>query len=169
MGVHGVYGLVRNDNRGEFFLELEAVAFRWSVPWCVGRDYNMMRWPTERVGSSRELGCMRRFCSFIDEMQLINMLLQGGSFTWSNGLSLSRIDRFAIRRNIFRMLFKFGCLVQCLIIGLFYSIVGGSAVAQLFSVLRTCGCIRRVSWRWFGGGGTLLHLQGRLVACWCRS
>ncbi|CAL5401981.1 unnamed protein product [Camellia sinensis] len=39
---------------------------------------------------------MRAFCSFIDDLQLVDLPIQGDSITWSNGRSLSRIDRFLV-------------------------------------------------------------------------
>ncbi|GMP90069.1 hypothetical protein CsSME_00041362 [Camellia sinensis var. sinensis] len=38
---------------------------------CGGGDFNMVRWPVERMSSSRVKGSMRAFCSFIDEMNLL--------------------------------------------------------------------------------------------------
>lgn len=37
---------------------------------------------------------MRAFCTFIDTMNLVDLPLHGGSFTWSNGQQMSRIDSF---------------------------------------------------------------------------
>lgn len=94
----GVYGPVCRVDRGEFLSELEVVAFRWSEPWCMGGDFNMMRWLSKRVGSSWESGSMWSFCSFIDELYLIDLSLQRERVTWSNGQSLSRIDLFLISK-----------------------------------------------------------------------
>ena len=48
-----VYGPVLGFERGDFYEELENVAFRWQRPWCVCGDFNAVRFPFERTGSHR--------------------------------------------------------------------------------------------------------------------
>ena len=33
----------------------------WSVPWCVGGDFNVVRFPSERLGSNSFTAAMRSF------------------------------------------------------------------------------------------------------------
>ena len=90
----GVYGPNRAVERSLMWEELAGVAAWWEVPWCVGGDFNVARYPTERVGSADFSPAMREFSNFIFSMGLIDLPMEGGSFTWSNARSRSRIDRF---------------------------------------------------------------------------
>lgn len=31
--------------------ELSGLIGRWDVPWCVGADFNVIRFPTDRLGA----------------------------------------------------------------------------------------------------------------------
>ena len=60
-------------------------------------DFNVVRFPSERSGSTSFTAAMREFSSFISEQGLIDISLQGGFFTWSNSrevVSKARQDRF---------------------------------------------------------------------------
>ena len=63
----------------------------------MGGDFNVVRFPSERLGSNSFTTAMREFSNFISEQGLIDLPLQGGSFTWSNSrevVSKARLDRF---------------------------------------------------------------------------
>ena len=63
----------------------------------MGGDFNVVRFPSERLGSNSFTTAMREFSNFISEQGLIDLPLQGGSFTWSNSrevASKARLDRF---------------------------------------------------------------------------
>ena len=69
----------------------------WSVPWCVSGDFNVVRFPSERLGSNSFTAAMREFSNFISKQGLIDLPLQGGTFSWSNSrevASKARLDRF---------------------------------------------------------------------------
>ena len=44
-----------------------------------------MRYPSERTNCDRLTGAMLEFSSFIEEMEMVDPLLCGGSFTWRKG------------------------------------------------------------------------------------
>ncbi|KAK4582883.1 hypothetical protein RGQ29_025877 [Quercus rubra] len=75
--------------------KIEEVVGRFSlvsVPW----------FPSERLGSNSFTTAMREFSNFISEQGLIDLPLQGGSFTWSNSrevASKARLDRFLFSAN----------------------------------------------------------------------
>ena len=62
-----VYG--PNLRRGNRFLweELYGLNSWWSVPWCVGGDFNVVRFPSERLGSNSFIATVQEFSNFILE------------------------------------------------------------------------------------------------------
>ena len=56
----------------------------------------MVRSPEEKWGEHGVSGAMRVFNDVINELQLVDWPMLGGSITWSNGASASRIDRFLV-------------------------------------------------------------------------
>jgi hypothetical protein len=90
----GVYGPNRAVERSLMWEELAGIASWWEVPWCVGGDFNIVRYPSERVGATDFSPSMREFTDFIFSMGLLDLPMDGGNFTWSNARSRSRLDRF---------------------------------------------------------------------------
>ena len=93
----GVYGPNCDRDRGPFWEELSGVCSWWDVPWCVGGDFNVVRFPSERSGSTSFTSAMHRLLAFISELSLIDLPLVRGNFTCSNSreiASRSRLDRF---------------------------------------------------------------------------
>ena len=60
----------------------------------MGGDFNIIRFPSERLGAGRFTRCMYDFSNFISHHGLMDIPLEGGLFSWSNSSSASRIDRF---------------------------------------------------------------------------
>jgi exonuclease III len=93
----GVYGPNVDRERGLLWDELAGIRSWWGVPWVVGGDFNVVRFPSERFGSVGFSPAMHDFSDFIFANGLIDIPLSGGNFTWSNNrevASMSRIDRF---------------------------------------------------------------------------
>ena len=60
-------------------------------------DFNVVRFPSERLGSNSFIVAMQEFSNFILEQGVIDLPLQGGIFTWSKSrevASKARLDRF---------------------------------------------------------------------------
>ena len=93
-GFSGVYGPQSNTARRLMWEELSGVNAWWDVPCCVGGDFNTVRYPTEKGGLDHFTSGMQDFSDFIFSMGLVDLPLEGGSITWSNTRSKSRIDRF---------------------------------------------------------------------------
>ena len=62
----------------------------------------MIRFPNECRRGGRVSPSMRRFSEVIDDLDLRDLPLQGGPFTWSGGLNnqaMSRLDRFLVSED----------------------------------------------------------------------
>ena len=93
----GVYGPQVDGERGFLWDELASINSWWGVPWCVGGDFNVVRFPSKRSQAASFSSAMVGFFDFISNLGLLDPSLEGGSFTWSNNRenpSMSRIDRF---------------------------------------------------------------------------
>ena len=91
-----VYGPHSDEGRRGLWEELVGARQCLTGPWCVVGDFNVIRFPSERLGCSRFSPGMHLFSDWIDHQNLVDLPLMGGQFTWSSSLtpsSMSRIDR----------------------------------------------------------------------------
>ena len=72
----------------------------WDVPWIVGGDFNIVRYPSERVGAVHITTPMQDFTDFIFSNGLMDIPMAGGRYTWSSNNSRSRLDRFLFSPNV---------------------------------------------------------------------
>lgn len=94
-----LYGPNSSEKRKEFWNELDMIRRRWNGPWCIGGDWNIIRFPSEKLGGTRISADMRLFSDWINPHSLVDLQLKGASFTWSNHQSnpaMSRLDRFLV-------------------------------------------------------------------------
>ena len=66
----GVYGPCLVGSRESLREELGALKGLWGRPWCVGGDFNVLRFPYERSRKGRLSQAMRRFSQVIDDLDL---------------------------------------------------------------------------------------------------
>ena len=95
----GVYGPNLDNERGFLWEELAGLISWWDAPWCIGGDFNVVRFPSEKSGMAVFSPAMNDFSDFISELGLLDLPLEGGLFTWSNNREFpakSRIDRFLV-------------------------------------------------------------------------
>ena len=111
----------------------------------MGGDFNAIQLPSERLRANNFTQGMHNFSDFISFNGLLDIPLEGGSFTWSNSLSSSRIVRFLFssewekhypnihQKRLGRFLSDHFPIHQKRVVGLF--------------VLRTCGFKWMTLWR----------------------
>ena len=88
----GVYGPLLKKEMEDFWAELGAVRALWSDLWCVAGDFNVVRFPIKSSRGGRLSASMRRFLDIMEDLELRDLSLQGGSFTWKG--AHSRLDQF---------------------------------------------------------------------------
>jgi hypothetical protein len=67
----GVYESHSDEGRNQFWEELSNIRQRWAAPWCVVGDFNIIRFPSERLGCSRLIPAMINFLNWIDSSNLV--------------------------------------------------------------------------------------------------
>ena len=72
-----VYDPTLKRYRELFWEELGAIRGLWSDPWCIGGDFNMIRFPNESRRAGRLSSSMRRFSEVIDDLDLRVSLYRG--------------------------------------------------------------------------------------------
>ncbi|RVX23714.1 hypothetical protein CK203_000147 [Vitis vinifera] len=95
----GVYGPFTKVEREGMWEEFGAIRGLWDDPWCLGGDFNITLFQQERNSQRRISSAMRRFAETVDDLELVDLLLLGGEFTWNGGL--------IIRRGQTRQIFSF--------------------------------------------------------------
>jgi hypothetical protein len=74
----GVYGPNFDYIRCLIWEELAGLISWWDVLWCIGGDFNVTHFPSERLGGAC-LNAMTKFLDFISEQGLMDLLLAGGT------------------------------------------------------------------------------------------
>lgn len=57
--------------------EIGAIRGIWDDPWCLGGDFNVILSQREKSNQGRLTSAMRRFAQVVDELELIDLPLQG--------------------------------------------------------------------------------------------
>jgi hypothetical protein len=92
----GVYGPTRNNFRRLLWEELARVMSLWDMPWCIGGDFNVTLFHSERSGGAGMRRAVKEFAEFTMDQGLMDLPLIGGVSMWSNSMSWSRLDRFLV-------------------------------------------------------------------------
>ena len=54
---------------------------RWPMAWCLVGDFNIIKYPRERLGCESFSPAMFTFLDFIENNSLVDLPLEGASFT----------------------------------------------------------------------------------------
>ena len=90
-----VYGPTMRKDKECFWDELEAIKGFWNGSWCVAGDFNAILNLEERNRGRSLNSNMRRFSEVIEDLELKDLPVIGGPFTWNRGVnnqSFSRLD-----------------------------------------------------------------------------
>ena len=82
-----VYGPTLRRDRESFSEELGAIKGLWNGPWCVVGDFNAILSPEERSRGGSLNSNMRRFLKVIEDLELKDLPMVGGPFTWIGGVN----------------------------------------------------------------------------------
>ncbi|XP_060210641.1 uncharacterized protein LOC132637591 [Lycium barbarum] len=97
--ITGVYAPNNYIERRTVWEEVGAVRELMEGPWAVCGDFNVARFISEKRNFRRRRRSMVEFSDFIEDMNLIDLQLEDGNYTWFKGDNqdrASRIDRFLI-------------------------------------------------------------------------
>lgn len=97
-----VYVLVCPYEREDFWLDLYEIRALWNIPWCLGGNFNAIRFSQEKRGGSRNTRTMRAFNAFVNACALMDLPLLNVRYTWCNLLatpSCSRLDRYLLSHD----------------------------------------------------------------------
>ena len=76
--------------------ELSRVRVKWNTAWFLFSDFNIIRYPCERHGCESFSPAMFVFSDFIENNYLVDLPLEGATFTWfrdAKPQAMSRTDR----------------------------------------------------------------------------
>ncbi|KAG5619929.1 hypothetical protein H5410_005147 [Solanum commersonii] len=82
--------------------EVGATRGLFTGPWVLCGDFNTVRYPSEKFNCSQISRSMTDLSEFIEDMELIDLDLAGGEFTWRKGerhSTAARLDRFMISED----------------------------------------------------------------------
>lgn len=93
----GAYGPSRTEDKASFQRELTDLSYLCSEFWLLEGDFNSIQWSQEKSTYCRLTRNMRCFNSFIENVELQDLPLTHGFYTWFDFMenpTLTLIDRF---------------------------------------------------------------------------
>jgi len=84
MGLIRIYGPNDDALRVGLLEELEKFISMWDVPWCLGGDFNVVRFSSERSTRGRLSSVMCELLAFSNLCNLVEPPLEGARFAWSS-------------------------------------------------------------------------------------
>ena len=93
--ISSMYGPTNRRLRGSFWCELDSIRSRWVGPGCIGDDWNITRFPSDKSGAGRISADTESFSNWINSHYLVDLQLGGGG-NHQSPPTLSRLDRFLV-------------------------------------------------------------------------
>ena len=78
----GLYGPNVEHHRVALWEELSRVCVKWSTACFLFGDFNIIRYPCERLGCESFSSIIFAFSDFIENNYLVDLPLDGAAFTW---------------------------------------------------------------------------------------
>ena len=94
-----IYGHNEGFRRLEMFNEIKHTAGNINKPILLMGDFDVILHSRERTGTVTCVRSMRDFSEWIDDLQLLDIPLQGMRFTWRRNASKSKLDRVLCDHN----------------------------------------------------------------------
>ncbi|KAG5575491.1 hypothetical protein H5410_055625 [Solanum commersonii] len=91
-----VYAPNDRAEKEETWWEQGAARGLFTGPWVLCGDFNTVRYPSEKYNCNRINRAMTELSEFIEDMELMDLDLAGGEFTWRRGdrhFTAARLDR----------------------------------------------------------------------------
>ncbi|XVF04129.1 hypothetical protein REPUB_Repub05bG0055500 [Reevesia pubescens] len=98
-GIGNVYAPNDDGERARFWEEFASILGCYDVPWILGGDFNVVRFPHEKKGLVLNQGPMNLFSEFIENLDFVDLPVTGGYFTWSSNRAdpyFCKLDRFLL-------------------------------------------------------------------------
>lgn len=97
----GVYGPSSPRTKVEFLEEIKSHKPQGTTPWILGGEFNITLniQDRNRPANSADWRNTRQFAQLVSDLGLLNLNLQGRTFTWTNerdSPAMARLDRFLI-------------------------------------------------------------------------
>lgn len=98
--------------------ELVEIRHHWDIPWCCIGDFDVIRFPSERLGCTSFLSAMLDFSQFIEDLSLIDLPLEGGNLLGLVALIILQCPRLIgrwflqIGKSICRRYCRFGFVIE---------------------------------------------------------
>ena len=74
----GVYGPNSDRDRSFFWEELSSLCSWWDVPWCVGGDFNVVWFPSERL--VLQISLQPRQSKVLGDLEVLARVKQGATY-----------------------------------------------------------------------------------------
>lgn len=103
--ITGVYGPNSSSKRRWFWPEMYDLSNLCEPNWIMGGDFNISRWSWEKSNQKPPTKGMKNFNKFIESVELLDIPMQNGKYTWSSSRAKTLIDRFLITDSCIQ---KFG-------------------------------------------------------------
>lgn len=97
-----VYGATDPKDYAKFWQEIQDVRLLMEGPWLLGGDWNTVLYQSERNKAGGCLTNRRNFRRFMNENNLVDIPMAGGSYTWKNSQNppiLVRLERFVFTND----------------------------------------------------------------------